>query len=1051
MTENNFEPIQNEPPVDAVETPATEQIVTEQLTAEQPAADNTESRVAVKTAKNPLAMLFGGKKKDESPLIAKKKESFFKKNRYVFLAFAIPFVLMTYSFAVAKFYPFGDNQIMVIDMWHQFFEFFKILHEKLQHFGSLLYTWDGGLGTNFIALISYYAASPLYLLSIFVPTEYLTEALAVVVILKISFSGAFMCIYLRSMFKRCDFGTATFAILYALSAFAMGYYWCVMWLDVMALLPLCLLGLNKLVDEGKFKLYVLSLALMLISNYYIGIMMCMFIVIYYPVIYFSRLKPRGTKYFIAVSVKTAFFSALAACIAAVILIPTYFSMQNTYYIEPSFPTTNSFYNPILDVVSNLLPNVELTVRGGLPNIYCGVISFMMAVLFLLCKKIPVRQKVLNCSILAFLILSFNWNKLDYIWHCLHFPNELPYRYSFAFSFILITMAYQAYLHLDDLTPGQIGSVTAGGFIYMILAEKLYVDKFDYKVIYISLGILAAYAIVLAIHKTGKYKQALTGIFLFIVAFAEMTNYTISSVQAVGSSSRSGFKTYYNDVTSLIEKVEQDDPSFYRMEIANHWTTNDPALYGYRGVAQFSSEINANVTALMKSIGLAGDPASNRFGYSMTTPVVNSMLNIKYIIGRGSSVSDFALGNPMYKSNQSTIYRNKYDLSIGYMANDDILDWSNDYQDPFDVQNQFVWYATGVSTPVFEQFGEPIVTASGVSAGQYASGTLAVSATDASSSGSIQLQYVSPKTQPVYAYVTASNASVINATVGDRTTSYESNRGSANSLGTVNAGETVNINITFEQGKAGDVCCYIYGLNEDVWNRAYSAMNDEILNVTDYSDTKIKGTINVKQDGIFTTSIPYEKGWTIKVDGKKVETFGIKDAMLACNLDAGEHDIVLSYRPYGFYIAMIMSVTSLIALFAIDYLLKRLKEKKPDSILVAVPNDKGLLEEYPIADCGNAANAAKTESADTVQADELPADTPQSDTEQLIENAFSNDVAQATEAATEIEEAAVPTAEDEPLSVEDSINQIFKMIDETKAEDANADDDGSAADNTDINE
>ncbi|MGN0114611.1 MAG: YfhO family protein, partial [Acutalibacteraceae bacterium] len=605
--------------------------------------------------KNPFASLFGGKKKDESPLI--KKESFFKKNRFVFLAFAVPLVLMTYSFAVAKLYPFGDNQIMVIDMWHQFFEFFKILHEKLQHFGSLLYTWDGGLGTNFIALISYYAASPLYLLSVFVPTEYLTEALAVVVILKISFSGAFMCIYLRTMFKRCDFGTATFSILYALSAFAMGYYWCVMWLDVMALLPLCLLGLNKLVDEGKFKLYVLSLALMLISNYYIGIMMCMFIVIYYPVIYFSRLKPRGAKYFIAVTVKTAFFSALAACIAAVILIPTYFSMQNTYYIEPSFPQTNSFYNPILDVISNLLPNVDLTVRGGLPNIYCGVISFMMAVLFLLCKKIPVRQKILNCSVLAFLILSFNWNKLDYIWHCLHFPNELPYRYSFAFTFVLITMAYQAYLHLDDLTPGQIGGVTAGGFIYMILAEKLYSDKFDYTVIYVSLGILAAYAIVLAIHKTGRYKQAFTGILLFIVAFAEMTNYTISSVQAVGSSSRSGFYANYDDVTSLIEKVEKDDPSFYRMEIANHWTTNDPALYGYRGVAQFSSEINAKVTALMKSIGLAGDPASNRFGYAMSTPVVNSMLNIKYIIGRGKQVSDFALGNPIYKSNQSTIYRN----------------------------------------------------------------------------------------------------------------------------------------------------------------------------------------------------------------------------------------------------------------------------------------------------------------------------------------------------------------------------------------------------------
>ena len=150
-----------------------------------------------------------------------------------------------------------------------------------------------------------------------------------------------------------------------------------MWLDVVALLPLCMLGMHYLIDKGKFKLYVISLALMLISNYYIAIMMCMFIVIYYPVVYFSRLKPRGVKYFLVTTGRMAVFSALAACIAAVILIPTYFSMQNTYYIDQQGPTDNSFYNPIMDVISNMLPNVTLTVRGGLPNVYCGILSFMI--------------------------------------------------------------------------------------------------------------------------------------------------------------------------------------------------------------------------------------------------------------------------------------------------------------------------------------------------------------------------------------------------------------------------------------------------------------------------------------------------------------------------------------------------------------------------------------------------------------------------------------------------------------------------------------------------
>lgn len=896
---------------------------------------------------------------NDSPLIKSKNKNFFKKNRFVFLSFAVPLLLMSYAFYCAEFYPFGDNQIMVIDMWHQFFQFFKLLHEKLQSFGSLLYTWNGGLGTNFIAMISYYAASPLNLLTIFVPTQYLTEALASLVVLKISLSGAFMCIYLRSMFKRCDFGTASFSILYALSAFAMGYYWCCMWLDVMALLPLCLLGMNKLIDEGKFKLYVISLALMLISNYYIAIMMCMFIVIYYPVVYFSRIKPRGAKYFATVSCKMAFFSALAACIAAVILIPTYYSMQNTYYIEPNFPQIDNFYNPILDVVSNLLPNVALTVRGGLPNIYCGLISFMLAVLFLLCKKIPAKQKILNCSILAFLILSFNWNKLDYIWHCLHFPNELPYRYSFVFTFVLITMAYMAYLHLDDITPAQIGGVTAGGFIYIIAAQKLYADKFDYKVIYIALGLLAVYSVVLAIHKTGKFKQVVTGLLLFVVVFGEMTNYTISSVKAVGSSSRVSYYTDYNNVTGLINQIENEDKGFYRMELAQKFTTNDPALYGYRGVSQFSSEINAKVTSLMKNIGLAGDPGSNSFGYTMSTPVINSMLNLKYIIGKNRTVDDFTLGSPKYTKGSSYLYENKYPLSIGYMVSEDVSEsWTDNLPNPFDVQNQYLWNATGNATPVFNSIDDQIlnnpayavkVSSSNVTTGQYSRGILSVTPpASETATGSVTLTYTSPVDQPLYAYVKATNASSITSIASSgNTVNFEANRGSTNSVGTVNKGGTVSITVNFDAGKAGDITCYVYGLDKNVWEQDYAMLSDEMLNVTSFSDTSVKGKINVQEDGLFMTSIPYEKGWTLKVDGKKTDIVPISDALIACKLSAGEHEISLTYAPYGFWPAVTLSIVSIMALFALDYAFKRLRKNNPDSFLVAVPNDNGMLTDYYI--------------------------------------------------------------------------------------------------------
>ncbi|MGN0173103.1 MAG: YfhO family protein [Acutalibacteraceae bacterium] len=862
-----------------------------------------------------------------SPL---KKEKFLYKHRFVFVSFLVPFFLMIYAFYCAEFYPFGDEQIMVIDMWHQYFPFLKILQEKLQTGGSLLYTWQGGGGTNFIALISYYAASPLYLLTVFFPAKYLTEAMALIVVLKISFAAAFMYIYLREMFKRDDLGMVAFAVLYSLSAYAMGYYWCLMWLDVMALLPLCILGLNKLIDEGKFRLYTISLALMMITNYYIGVMMCIFIAIYYPVLYFSRVKAKGAKHCAITTGKAVLFSVIGCCMAAVILIPTYLSMQNTYYIDQQGPVDNSFYNPILDVFSNMLPNVTLTVRGGLPNIYCGVISFMMAILFLLCKKIPAKQRILNCSILGFLVLSFNWNKLDFIWHGNHFPNELPYRYSFVFSFIIVTMACQAYTYLKDITSRQIGAVAAGGIVYVIIAEKLYKETFDYKVIYISILLIAIYGIVLAIYKAGKVKQAVCGLMLFVVVFAEMTNYTVKSVEAVGKSNRTTYYTSYEDVQALKNKVLEEDKGFYRMEVYNNWTCNDPALYGYNGLTQFSSEINTNVTAMMECLGLAADPGSNSFRYLVQTPIINSMLNVKYIISRSETMDD-PLFEPLYQSNDSNIYKSKYPLSIGYMVKNSIKKWVPQTENPFETQNEYIYYATGDENRfVLESLDSFDMEASSCDNGSISDYDGAgVSVTGGGGATVAHIAFTAENDGPIYIYAKADNAQTVSGRIGEsgKQVKFENNRGCIASIGQAKKGDTIYLDVTFEDGNAGYIDCLVYSLDVNEWDAIYNQLADEMLNVTDYSDTKIKGTIEVKEDGTMMTSIPYEKGWKAYVDGERVDISAINKAFCSIDLKAGKHTVEFKYIPYGFVFGNVVTFVSIALLIALYYVDKIYKKRK----------------------------------------------------------------------------------------------------------------------------
>ena len=172
------------------------------------------------------------------------------------------------------------------------------------------------------------------------------------------------------------------------------------------------------------------------------------------------------------------------------------------------PADSVFYNPLFDILTNLLHDAELTVREGLPNIYCGLISVMLFFCFLFCRRISARKKILNCAMLAFLLLSLNWNKLDFLWHGLHFPNQLPYRYSFVVSFLLVSLAYEAYLHLRETSFKQLAGIAAGIAVYMLLAEKLSSDKLKPEFIYAGLFLLLVYTAFLCVYRTGKQKEAL---------------------------------------------------------------------------------------------------------------------------------------------------------------------------------------------------------------------------------------------------------------------------------------------------------------------------------------------------------------------------------------------------------------------------------------------------------------------------------------------------------------------------------------------------------------
>ncbi len=851
--------------------------------------------------------------------------NFIKRNRYIILSFSISFVLMIVAFALNGLFPFGNNQIMVIDSWHQYYPFLQELHQKLTTGGSLFYSWNSGLGSNFINIMAYYAMSPLNLLSVLFPQEYLREFMMLVTVLKISLAAMFFSIYIRKVFKNEGASLAIFGMLYAFSGFVMGYYWNIMWLDAVALLPLVILGLHRILDEEGYVLFIVTLAITLISNFYIGYIVAEFIFLYALVLYFSKYPWSGFKHFGKKIVWVGICSAIAVGLSAVVLLPAYEGLQLTYRINVSKPSEFKTYFSLLDIFNNMLPNVAVSVKSGLPNIYSGFFSLMLLILYFFIPSISLKKKALNFFLLMFLVVSFNINYLNYIWHGFSFTNEVPYRFAFAFSFLVLTLAYQAYLKFEEIHLQMVSKVLAVLFINLILYDKLYTEASADGVFYVSLIFLFLYGVVLLSHKHQYLTMKLFAGIIYFIMFGEIVLSAISGTQTVGSSGRQSYPSQNTAVQKEIDGINALDNSFFRVEMMKWYSSNDPVLYGYHGVSEFSSTINSNISTYAQKIGLAAAPEANRYLYASSTPILNGLLAIKYLIAKGDTGRiPNAAYEVMSEGDDVTVYKNKYYLPIGFMVEDTIAAWSVKSLNPFDIQEEFLKKATTQEDKVFEKVNASVKDYVNMTIGSQNGIRTSYKNGDASQVGKATHTYKVPKTGQMYLYMFANNTYNVEISLGEKTTKYEIRRGQVIDLGILEEGTSFDVKFEVFAEKSGFFDLQMVTFDEELFASAYKELADETFQVLSYSDTTIVGTIEVREAGTLFMSIPYEKGWKAKIDGKKAEIIPISDAMMSFPLDKGNHTVELSYIPAGFRLGLLVSFISLILLVIMFVFLRKRK-------------------------------------------------------------------------------------------------------------------------------
>ena len=872
------------------------------------------------------------------------------------LAFLVPVVSILVMLMIRGSSPFGNSSLLYSDTYHQYYPFFVSFRRALLSGDSLLYNWDVGLGMDYLGLASYYLASPLNLLSILIPEGWLLGYFSLLMPIKLGFASLFFAIFLKKLFGKDDFSIVMFGSFYGLCAWALGYQWNIMWLDTFAMLPLVALGTVCLLRDKKFLLYTLSLASSIAANYYIGFFVCIFVALVFMCYEICRF--RGIKDFLLDLIRIAVFSALAIGLTAFLELPAFATLQTTYSSVNQFPegfqlniakenTWGALFDAMRQVAGNVGGGLVTTFKEGLPNLYCGVATVLFSFLYLVAKDIKLRDKICAVCLLLFFNISFIVRQLDYIWHGFHFTNMIPYRFSFLYSFVLLYMAYRAWLLRENFKVWHILTATALAVGLFACSDFRFDSAFlaynlGYLILIVGALIYSQYTVTLPrkadkrlvkrVQDNQKRRRANATLLMLVFMASELViNFVNFSVNFPGTD----VTNYPRDTkyaASMIRYMHEreDDTLFYRAETAHSQTLNDGALNGYSGISTFTSSANVKVTNFMRVLGYAAKNDYNRYCYEEASPVSNLFLGVKYMIEREGRDKQSTYFEDLHHYGFTHLLENKAYLPLGFLTESSLADviFAGN-TNIFRFQNDLFSAATGREDDVWRLLTGEELTITGKDA----------TITNQNSTGYCSYRSQRANSSVTYSYeVTQAGFMCVNLNLPKRNRVYISVNGvelysEAISLpqmlavGDVDVGDVVNVRAVCKANETGTMTLSAAILDEDRFAKGYDVLSASTLELTDFSNTRIEGTIDCNRDGLLYTSIPQNGNWHVLVDGKEAPIKLVGDAMVAVELTEGFHQVTFIYRNGAFIVGLMISLICAAILIAI-YLVVNKKVKLP---------------------------------------------------------------------------------------------------------------------------
>ena len=340
------------------------------------------------------------------------------------LSFIIPIVMMIIISVILGMYPFGERTILITDMNKQYNDYFAYFKTIMTGENNLIYTFSKTLGGDMVGFSGYYLQNPFLFLLLLFPNDILPLGVWIMIILQIACCSLTFNVYLNHTYAPSKM-SIIFSLAYAFLGYTFGYINLTNYFCNIIVLPLVILGIQRLYKNHKdCWLYIITLAVSILLNYYIGFMLCIFSALFFAYLLFSNTEnvqqiKKRFKQILSFLVS----SILGILLTAFDLIPIVISLKG----QKNVPNGDvlSFYRnfQMIDIFSKLYSNMfdGNTSNNNLPFIYVSMIAVIFVFFFFLSKKITKREKIVTFVFIVVMLLSFYIHTIDVIWHGFNSP------------------------------------------------------------------------------------------------------------------------------------------------------------------------------------------------------------------------------------------------------------------------------------------------------------------------------------------------------------------------------------------------------------------------------------------------------------------------------------------------------------------------------------------------------------------------------------------------------------------------------------------------------